>query len=112
MSIPTQMSLVRFVAGDPDLHFTTAGAEYLRLRWYRRTGAMVIARDIGTDAALPSADTPPQRLPKGTTTSQIVSSIRHALCSWTASFGRPSRMPRCWLTPADREDELLRRSTS
>src|SRR3954465_10469156 len=32
MSIPTQMSLVGFIASDPDLHFTTAGAEYLRVR--------------------------------------------------------------------------------
>ncbi|MEZ5193964.1 MAG: single-stranded DNA-binding protein [Nocardioides sp.] len=32
MSIPTQMSLVGFVASDPDLHFTAAGAEYLRMR--------------------------------------------------------------------------------
>ena len=32
MSIPTQMSLVGFIASDPDLHFTSAGAEYLRLR--------------------------------------------------------------------------------
>jgi single-strand DNA-binding protein len=32
MSIPTQMSLVGFVASEPDLHFTTAGAEYLRVR--------------------------------------------------------------------------------
>lgn len=32
MSIPTQMSLVGFIASDLDLHFTAAGAEYLRLR--------------------------------------------------------------------------------
>lgn len=32
MSIPTQMSLVGFVASEPDLHFTSAGAEYLRVR--------------------------------------------------------------------------------
>ena len=32
MSIPTQMSLVGFIAGEPDLHFTSAGAEYLRVR--------------------------------------------------------------------------------
>ena len=32
MSIPTQMSLVGFIASDPDLHFTTAGAEYVRAR--------------------------------------------------------------------------------
>jgi single-strand DNA-binding protein len=32
MSIPTQMSLVGFIAADPVLHFTTAGAEYVRLR--------------------------------------------------------------------------------
>jgi single-strand DNA-binding protein len=32
MSIPTQMSLVGFIASDPDLHFTNAGAEYLRVR--------------------------------------------------------------------------------
>ncbi|GAB6985275.1 single-stranded DNA-binding protein [Nocardioides pyridinolyticus] len=32
MSIPTQMSLVGFLATDPDLHFTSAGAEYVRLR--------------------------------------------------------------------------------
>lgn len=32
MSIPTQMSLAGFIASDPDLHFTSAGAEYLRLR--------------------------------------------------------------------------------
>jgi len=32
MSIPTQMSLVGFIASDPDLRFTTAGAEYLRVR--------------------------------------------------------------------------------
>lgn len=32
MSIPTQMSLVGFIAGQPDLHFTTTGAEYLRVR--------------------------------------------------------------------------------
>ncbi|KQW42613.1 single-stranded DNA-binding protein [Nocardioides sp. Root1257] len=32
MSIPTQMSLAGFIATDPDLHFTTAGAEYVRLR--------------------------------------------------------------------------------
>lgn len=32
MSIPTQMSLTGFIASDPDLHFTTAGAEYVRVR--------------------------------------------------------------------------------
>ena len=32
MSIPTQMSLAGFIASDPDLHFTTAGAEHVRLR--------------------------------------------------------------------------------
>lgn len=32
MSIPTQMSLVGFIASEPDLHFTSAGAEYLRVR--------------------------------------------------------------------------------
>ena len=32
MSITTQMSLVGFVAADPDLHFTAAGAEYVRVR--------------------------------------------------------------------------------
>ena len=32
MSIPTQMSLVGFIADDPDLHFTAAGAAYLRAR--------------------------------------------------------------------------------
>lgn len=32
MSIPTQMSLVGFIASDPDLHFTSAGAEHLRVR--------------------------------------------------------------------------------
>src|SRR5215217_2349926 len=32
MSIPTQMSLAGFIASEPDLHFTTAGAEYLRVR--------------------------------------------------------------------------------
>ncbi|MEP6815649.1 MAG: single-stranded DNA-binding protein [Marmoricola sp.] len=31
MSIPTQMSLVGFIASEPDLHFTSAGAEYLRV---------------------------------------------------------------------------------
>jgi len=28
MSIPTQMSLAGFIATAPDLHFTSAGAEY------------------------------------------------------------------------------------
>jgi single-strand DNA-binding protein len=32
MSIPTQMSLVGFVASAPELHFTKDGAEYCRLR--------------------------------------------------------------------------------
>jgi len=32
MSIPTQMSLAGFIASDPDLHFTSTGAEYLRVR--------------------------------------------------------------------------------
>jgi single-strand DNA-binding protein len=32
MSIPTQMSLAGFIASEPDLHFTSAGAEYLRVR--------------------------------------------------------------------------------
>jgi single-stranded DNA-binding protein len=32
MSIPTQMSLVGFVASSPELHFTTKGAECCRLR--------------------------------------------------------------------------------
>jgi single-strand DNA-binding protein len=32
MSIPTQMSLVGFVASSPELHFTGAGAECCRLR--------------------------------------------------------------------------------
>ena len=32
MSIPTQMSLAGFIASDPDLHFTTAGAEHVRVR--------------------------------------------------------------------------------
>lgn len=32
MSIPTQMSLAGFIASDPDLHCTNAGAEYLRVR--------------------------------------------------------------------------------
>jgi single-strand DNA-binding protein len=32
MSIPTQMSLAGFIASEPDLHFTSAGAEYVRVR--------------------------------------------------------------------------------
>ena len=32
MSIPTQMSLVGFIASAPELHFTTAGKEYARVR--------------------------------------------------------------------------------
>ena len=32
MSIPTQMSLSGFIACAPDLHFTRAGAEYVRVR--------------------------------------------------------------------------------
>lgn len=32
MSIPTQMSLAGFIATAPDLHFTNAGAEYVRVR--------------------------------------------------------------------------------
>ena len=32
MSIPTQMSLVGFIASAPDLHFTKEGAECCRLR--------------------------------------------------------------------------------
>jgi single-strand DNA-binding protein len=32
MSIPTQMSLAGFIASEPDLRFTTAGAEHVRLR--------------------------------------------------------------------------------
>jgi hypothetical protein len=32
MSIPTQMSLAGFSASEPDLHFTSAGAEYVRVR--------------------------------------------------------------------------------
>ena len=32
MSIPTQMSLVGFVASAPELHFTKQGAECCRLR--------------------------------------------------------------------------------
>jgi single-strand DNA-binding protein len=32
MSIPTQMSLVGFIATEPDLHFTAAGAECVRVR--------------------------------------------------------------------------------
>lgn len=32
MSIPIQMSLAGFIATDPDLHFTSAGDEYLRVR--------------------------------------------------------------------------------
>src|SRR3954454_10277615 len=32
MSIPTQMSLAGFIASAPDLHFTSAGAEYVRVR--------------------------------------------------------------------------------
>jgi single-stranded DNA-binding protein len=32
MSIPTQMSLAGFIASDPDLHFTSAGAEFVRVR--------------------------------------------------------------------------------
>lgn len=32
MSIPTQRSLAGFVVSDPDLHFTSAGAEYVRVR--------------------------------------------------------------------------------
>jgi single-strand DNA-binding protein len=32
MSLPTQLSLAGFIAANPDLHFTTAGAEYVRLR--------------------------------------------------------------------------------
>ena len=32
MTIPTQMSLVGFVASDPELHFTDAGKEYCRMR--------------------------------------------------------------------------------
>jgi len=32
MSIPTQLSLAGFLAADPDLHFTTAGADYVRVR--------------------------------------------------------------------------------
>jgi len=32
MSIPTQMSLAGFIASDPDLRYTTAGAEHVRVR--------------------------------------------------------------------------------
>src|SRR4051794_30980207 len=32
MSIPTQMSLVGFIASTPELHFTKAGAECCRMR--------------------------------------------------------------------------------
>jgi len=32
MSIPTKMSLVGFIANEPDLHFTDAGTAYCRLR--------------------------------------------------------------------------------
>ena len=32
MSIPTQMSLVGFIASAPELHFTTTGKEYARVR--------------------------------------------------------------------------------
>ena len=32
MSIPTQMSLVGFIASTPELHFTPAGKEYARVR--------------------------------------------------------------------------------
>ena len=32
MSIPTQMSLVGFIASAPELHFTTAGKEHARVR--------------------------------------------------------------------------------
>lgn len=32
MSIPTQMSLVGFIASAPELHFTKAGAECCRMR--------------------------------------------------------------------------------
>jgi single-stranded DNA-binding protein len=32
MSIPTQMSLAGFIAAAPELHFTSAGAEYVRVR--------------------------------------------------------------------------------
>ena len=32
MSIPTQMSLVGFIASAPELHFTKAGDEYCRMR--------------------------------------------------------------------------------
>lgn len=32
MSIPTQMSLVGFIASDPELHFAESGGEFCRLR--------------------------------------------------------------------------------
>jgi single-strand DNA-binding protein len=32
MSIPTQLSLAGFIASEPDLRFTTSGAEYVRVR--------------------------------------------------------------------------------
>lgn len=32
MSIPTQMSLAGFIASDPDLHFTSDGDDYVRVR--------------------------------------------------------------------------------
>ncbi|MEO8107372.1 MAG: single-stranded DNA-binding protein, partial [Actinomycetes bacterium] len=32
MSIPTQMSLVGFIVSPPELHFTSAGKEHVRVR--------------------------------------------------------------------------------
>jgi len=50
MSIPTQMSLVGFIASDPELHFTRAGDEYCRVRvgvehWRKEADGGFIALD-------------------------------------------------------------------
>ncbi len=69
----------------------------ISLRWYRRTGATVIARGIGIDAAagLPRAHLH-GRSPKGTTSSRIVPWIRLLPCTSNARCDRPSRTARCW----------------
>jgi len=52
MSIPTQMSLVGFIANPPDLHFTAAGAECVPVRVARSSGAR-----MSTEASTSSSPT-------------------------------------------------------
>ena len=80
----------------------------ISLRWYRRTGATVIARGIGTDAAAAFLGHTSTVITEATTSSRIVLSTRRLRRTSNVRCDRTSPDGSLLANrPADREDELL-----